>query len=178
MATALRNWMLGTASKSNTHESSLPAATAGSSPLSIPGQFSIPSSESDDDEGEDTEKEEDDQTPAFPSLNSAQRLGSGRRAIDTTPSVLAVEPDTAPSMLMPPPPNAALGSRTPGAPQPRTGSSSLMLPPSTTQAPIRNAKKREKVALAPGFGPLDWAALKSGGQDLKVRATLYGPNFT
>ena len=43
--------------------------------------------------------------------------------------------------------------------------STLGLPPSTNKPPIK--KSREKVALAPGFGPLDWAALKSSGSDLR-----------
>ncbi|EOR04213.1 hypothetical protein J056_002291 [Wallemia ichthyophaga EXF-994] len=41
---------------------------------------------------------------------------------------------------------------------------SLMPPPTTT----RNTQKpAQKVALQPGFGPLDWAKLKSSSEDLR-----------
>ncbi|KAF8442286.1 cytochrome b5-like heme/steroid binding domain-containing protein [Boletus edulis BED1] len=36
----------------------------------------------------------------------------------------------------------------------------------TTERP---KKPSRKVALAPGYGPLDWASLKSSGRDLRVR---------
>ncbi|KAL1741889.1 cytochrome b5-like heme/steroid binding domain-containing protein [Schizophyllum fasciatum] len=71
---------------------------------------------------------------------------------------------------MPPPPNPALAARNPGlAPPPRAGQGGgLALPPSTSK-PIR---AREKVALAPGYGPLDWANLKASGTDLRGVDTL------
>ncbi|KAJ7592911.1 cytochrome b5 [Mycena floridula] len=99
-----------------------------------------------DDEGEETEREDNDVPPAFPSLLSAQRV--------KTPS----------SSLMLPPPNPGLMVSEPP-------SSSLALPPSTTQKPVK-PKKREKVALAPGHSPLDWAKLKSSGEDLRGVDTL------
>lgn len=46
--------------------------------------------------------------------------------------------------------------------------SMLALPLSTTKVPAKPSKKREKVALAPGHGALDWANLKNSGQDLRV----------
>lgn len=115
-----------------------------------------------DDEGEATETEQDnadDSPPAFPSFNSAQRVKTQK-----TPSILT---DT---QLMPPPPFPGLAVRTPGVPSRAalSGSSSLAVPPTTTKAPVKPSKKREKVALAPGHSPLDWAALKSSGQDLRV----------
>jgi hypothetical protein len=95
---------------------------------------------------------DDDSPPAFPAIESAQRIS------------------LAPSTLMPPPPIPAL--RIPGPPQPSfsSSSSSLMPPPSTTKPPtqLSKSKKREKVVLAPGHSPLDWAALKSSGADLRV----------
>jgi hypothetical protein len=96
---------------------------------------------------------DDDLPPAFPAIESAQRIS------------------LAPSTLMPPPPIPGL--RIPGPPVPfssTTTSSSLMPPPSTTKPPtqLSKSKKREKVALAPGHSPLDWAALKSSGTDLRV----------
>ncbi|KIJ39048.1 hypothetical protein M422DRAFT_175681 [Sphaerobolus stellatus SS14] len=45
-----------------------------------------------------------------------------------------------------------------------------MPPPTTTRpppAPTRVKNKRNKVMLAPGHSPLDWAALKSSGADLR-----------
>ncbi|KAI0303645.1 cytochrome b5 [Multifurca ochricompacta] len=45
-----------------------------------------------------------------------------------------------------------------------------MPPPTTTRPPaqLAKSKKREKVVLAPGHSPLDWAALKTSGTDLRV----------
>jgi cytochrome b involved in lipid metabolism len=49
-------------------------------------------------------------------------------------------------------------------------------PPSTTAkpafgmqngAPISKAKRREKVALGPGYSPLDWARLTQSGRNLR-----------
>jgi len=95
-----------------------------------------------DDEGSDTPTEgDDDSPPAFPSLSSAQRMRSSTRRAPTD------------SELMPPP---QLQSRS---------SSSLTVLATTKPSP----KKREKVALAPGHGPLDWANLKASGTDLRVR---------
>lgn len=92
---------------------------------------------------------DDDSPPAFPAIQSAQRI------------------TLTPSTLMPPPPIPS--PRIPGPPAP-SSSSSLMPPPSTTRPPtqLSKSKKREKVILAPGHSPLDWAALKSSGTDLRV----------
>jgi cytochrome b involved in lipid metabolism len=119
-----------------------------------------------DDDGEATETEQDkadDSPPAFPSLNSAQRVKTQKN-----PSILT---DT---QLMPPPPFPGLAVRTPGVPSRAapSGPSSLAVPPTTTKVPAKPSKKREKVALAPGHSPLDWAALKSSGQDLRGVDTL------
>lgn len=114
------------------------------------------------DDGEDTETERDDDSPpAFPALNSAQRLQTS-----TIPRVLTD------SQLMPPPPVPSLSVRQPGVPSSRTSGTTLAVPPSTTKAPVKPSKKREKVALAPGHSPLDWAALKTSGQDLRGVDTL------
>jgi len=37
---------------------------------------------------------------------------------------------------------------------------------------MKSSRKREKAALAPGHSPLDWAALKTSGQDLRGVNTL------
>ncbi|KAJ6531947.1 cytochrome b5-like heme/steroid binding domain-containing protein [Mycena capillaripes] len=114
-----------------------------------------------DDEGEDTETE-DNSIPAFPALNSAQRAASS-----STPRILSD------SALMPPPPVPSLANRTPGVSTKSSSSSaSLLVPTTTTQRPKKPSKKREKVALAPGHSPLDWAALKTSGTDLRGVDTL------
>ncbi|KAF8271135.1 cytochrome b5-like heme/steroid binding domain-containing protein [Lactarius quietus] len=102
---------------------------------------------------------EDDFPPAFPAIGSAQRLSSTPTS-SFTPS----------STLMLPPPLPA--PRIPGPPTP-SSASSLMPPPTTTKPLTRGtkSKKREKVILAPGHSPLDWAALKTSGADLRGGAT-------
>lgn len=156
----LRNWF--------------PAETVTSPPSSdgqikkqrIPGSFI-------DDEGDDgsqtATENDDDSPPAFPALNSVQRAAASTPAKDS-PS-LAILRD---SLLMPPPPVPAPASRVPGGSQSnsRPAASSLLAPLATTQKP---AKPSRKVALAPGFGPLDWAKLKSSGEDLRVCLELLGP---
>lgn len=121
----------------------------------------------DDDEGSDTETEQDrgeddDSPPAFPSLNSAQRVQQPAARPNSLPKVLT---DT---QLMPPP--AIPASRLPGAARAAPGS--LAVPPTTTKRPTPPSKKREKVALAPGHSPMDWANLKASGADLRVRTHL------
>ena len=105
----------------------------------------------------------DDTPPAFPALNSAQRIATPS-SINELPRILS---DGA-AALMPPPPAPVFARRIPGVPT--TGSSSLSipntlaLPTSTTKRP----KVSRKVQLAPGHGALDWANLKNSGKDLRV----------
>ncbi|KAG6886701.1 hypothetical protein C0992_002755 [Termitomyces sp. T32_za158] len=116
----------------------------------------------DNDEGSDTVTEGDDDTPpAFPSLNSAQRVQS------STPRILTD------SQLMPPPPLPQLAQRTPGSHlvAPSTNPSSTLTVLETTQRPAKPSRNR-KVALAPGHSPLDWANLKTSGKDLRGVETL------
>jgi hypothetical protein len=103
-------------------------------------EISPPPSDDDDDQNED------DRPPIFPSLSSAQRISSPRTMTD--------------SDLMPPPPVPHLAAR-----QPDTDPKSSSLSIGRTTIP----KKRGKVALAPGHSPLDWANLKTSGEDLRVR---------
>ncbi|KAJ3567475.1 hypothetical protein NP233_g6347 [Leucocoprinus birnbaumii] len=118
-----------------------------------------------DDEGSATETErdredDDDSPPAFPSLNSAQRVQQKPSAASNPlPKVLT---DT---QLMPPPPIPSNRLLNPI----RAGSGSLAVPPTTAKRP---SKKREKVALAPGHSPMDWANLKASGKDLRGIPTL------
>jgi hypothetical protein len=149
MTSYLRDWLFGGA---------VTAVPPDSTP-SVPTVELISPPASDDEDGEATETEHDDSPPAFPALNSAQRLQT------SIPRVLTD------SQLMPPPPVPSLSVRRPGVPlsSSRNSTSTLAVPPSTTKAPV---KKREKVALTPGHSPLDWAALKTSGQDLRVSITI------
>lgn len=120
-----------------------------------------------DDDDADTvkgEDDDDDMPPAFPALNSAQRMTSGPTV--TVPRILTD------SDLMPPPPLPSLVSRRPGVPSSSSSlavPTSLAVPPATTKPP---KKVSRKVALAPGHGPLDWANLKKSGADLRVSAIM------
>ncbi|KAF7771606.1 hypothetical protein Agabi119p4_5917 [Agaricus bisporus var. burnettii] len=121
-----------------------------------------------DDEGSDTETEQDheddDSPPSFPSLNSAQRAKSQPSSIAPPNLLPKVLTDT---QLMPPPPIPTKRLLNP----PRTNTpGSLAVPLTTTKKPA--TKKREKVALAPGHSPMDWANLKTSGQDLRGTHTL------
>ncbi|KAJ6513084.1 cytochrome b5 [Mycena sanguinolenta] len=144
MTSYLRSWLTGA-----------PAATAPDVPQVL--KVSPPSS---DDEGEGTETE-DNSIPAFPALNSAQRASPSK-----PPRILSD------SALMPPPPVPSLAARTPGVATKSSTASSSLLVPTTTTKPPKPSKKREKVALTPGHSPLDWAALKSSGADLRGVDTL------
>ncbi|KAI6155472.1 cytochrome b5-like heme/steroid binding domain-containing protein [Pisolithus tinctorius] len=131
----------------------------------VPGSFVV---EEELDDGSETETE-DDVPPAFPSLNSTQRISApapaNSTAVPTIPTVLSD------SALMPPPPVPTRANATSSGllSSTRVASSSLLSPLATTQKPPKPSKK---VALAPGFGPLDWAQLKSSGEDLRGVDTL------
>lgn len=168
MSSYLRGWFsLSTA---------IPAEIQHSDQEAVPEILHVSPPQSDEeDDDEDTAREDDDVAPAFPALNSAQRASSSAKS--GIPSFLS---DV---QRMPPPPVPGLAARQPGT-------SGLMLPPSsnistlspnslssggllaggTTQKP---PKKSKKVALAPGYGALDWGNLKSSGADLRVRFALF-----
>ncbi|KAF9267996.1 cytochrome b5 [Marasmius fiardii PR-910] len=125
--------------------------------------------QAEDDSGSETEREDNykDEPPAFPSLNSAQRV----KSTPTTTSSQRTDTE-----LMPPPslPSTLSPVRTPGM-SPSTSSSlavySSSLSVQTTTKPPVKLNGRKKVALAPGHSPLDWAALKSSGADLRGGVT-------
>ena len=123
----------------------------------VPGSFV----KEDDDDGSSTAGE-DDIPPAFPALNSAQRAAPASTPIASQdiPTILSDD------ALMPPPPLPDQASRQLGVPRQTVASSSLLAPMATTERP---KKPSRKVALAPGYGTLDWASLKSSGRDLRVR---------
>jgi len=155
--TSLRNWLW----------SGLTAAPSPSKSEDAPSvDVSAPDSDSDDETVKDSHSDDDDHPPSFPSLSSAQRISTPSSAV---PRILTD------SDLMPPPPKPSLATRQPGIGVSSSSSDGLappggllMLPPSTTKPPVKlGGKKREKFALAPGCGPLDWAKLKSSGQDLR-----------
>ncbi|KAF8150022.1 cytochrome b5-like heme/steroid binding domain-containing protein [Crassisporium funariophilum] len=151
MTSYLRSWLYSGTVIADTD--SLPVPTV---------ELISPPPSDDEENGEDTETEHDDDSPpAFPSLNSAQRMKT------TQPPRVLTD-----SQLMPPPPMPSLAVRQPGVPKTRSSPSTLAVPPTTTKAPVKPSKKREKVALAPGHSPLDWAALKSSGEDLRGVDTL------
>ncbi|KAG5647333.1 hypothetical protein DXG03_000401 [Asterophora parasitica] len=148
MASYLRSWLTATPVAEAKPDDSIPTFTRVSPPP-------------DDDEGSETETEgpDNDTPPAFPSLLSAQRVQSAPKIpLD--------------SQLMPPPalPNSALGVNLAGVRSPEATSSLSVL--ATTTKPVKPTKKRDKVALAPGHSPLDWALLKSSGTDLRGVDTL------
>jgi len=116
----------------------------------IPAILEISPPPSDDEDFD----ENDDTPPAFPSLSSAQRIATPSSGI---PRILTD------SQLMPPPPAPHLATRQPGV-----ATASLAVPTTTTKP----TKRKGKVALAPGHGALDWASLKSSGEDLRGVGTL------
>ena len=137
---------------------------------SITFNVSPPPVQNEEDEATESEA---DRPPAFPALNSIQRSGGGMTAIGARED----------SLRMPPPSFIPSTSRAKDGAATVTGGSSfgsLALPPSTTK-PLPNVNKknkvRGKVALAPGHSPLDWARLKSSGEDLRVRPFFYDFKF-
>ncbi|OSD06653.1 cytochrome b5 [Trametes coccinea BRFM310] len=148
MASYLRSWLY---SQSSTPEP--PAA-----PTIVE---TAPQEEDDDDDTETVHGDDDDVPPAFPALNSAQRASSSTAS--AMPRILTD------AQRMPPPP-LPMANRRPGVAS--GSSSSSLLPPPTTTKPPPKPSKRNKVALAPGHGPLDWANLKKSGQDLRGTDTL------
>jgi len=128
---------------------SLTGIITSSDDISTPTILEISPPPSDDNE------DEDDQPSMFPSLSSAQRL---------SPPSLEVPRILTDSELMPPPPAPHLASRQPGVLT--VSKSSSLTVPNTTQRPV--SKKRGRVVLSPGHSPLDWANLKTSGEDLRV----------
>jgi len=167
MSSYLRGWL----------SSALPTAQSTQSDVVI---TTTAPQEEDNDSDNDTIRgdndQDDDLPPAFPSLNSAQRVGAKSAQQKRTggggiPDILRSDVD---SKLMPPPPVPTLASRRPGVASSSSSSlsvpgSSLMPPPSTSKAPSRRSRK---VELAPGYGALDWGNLKKSGKDLRGVDTL------
>ncbi|PPQ81013.1 hypothetical protein CVT25_014521 [Psilocybe cyanescens] len=149
MTSYLRSWLYSGTSSAESPTPTVPTFQT----------FSPPASDEEEGEETETEQQDDDSPPAFPSLNSAQRVKSSK--LPGIPSILND------SVLMPPPPVPSLSMRRPGVPDAR-GNSSLLVPTTTTKPPPKPTKKGGgKVALSPGHSPLDWAALKSSGADLR-----------
>lgn len=177
MTSYLRSWLMGSASSASGSGQKEEAAEDFTLNISPPHSEDGDEDGDEDDDSEDTETEtrrDRDMPPPFPAPSSAQRLSStadsSSRYSNPIPTILT---DTD---LMPPPPIPSKALRVPGVPSERFSntSSMLALPPTTTRPPTNLSKPksaskyREKVALAPGYGPLDWAALKASGTDLRV----------
>ena len=172
MSAYLRSWFAGSSST----ESSIPETESTLHSQSPEVQVNV--SEHNEQES-DAESDVTDTPPAFPALNSVQRLGSASKTKDANiPDILKRDSGLPHKGLPSLPSKNAL--RVPGVPSQGSLGAGLMPPPtisasgtltlplSTTKKPPSAKKLREKVALAPGFGPLDWAALKSSGADLRV----------
>ena len=131
---------------------------------------------------------DDDSVPAFPAPNSIQRSGSFRggpniELSEQYPSIKVPDSDDD-AKLMPPPVFLPSRVNQTGSEFSRSSqqsslslppSSSLLTPLSTTTVPANTntkTKARAKVALTPAHSPLDWARLKSSGEDLRVCSSL------
>jgi hypothetical protein len=111
------------------------------------------------DDGYDT-----DRPPAFPALNSPQRAAASTTQRQNT-VVLNGKGTASKGLMGPPPPPLRLGQQTGASLGANLGASNSLAPLTTTKV----VKKSRKVALAPGHSTLDWANLKSSGEDLRVR---------
>ncbi|THH31515.1 hypothetical protein EUX98_g2675 [Antrodiella citrinella] len=165
MSSYIRGWL----------SSALPAAQPSQPEPDVVITTSAPPDEGNDSDNDTIRgdgDEDDDLPPAFPSLNSAQRVETGskpgqQKKYRGIPNILRSDSD---SKLMPPPPVPSLASRKPGVALSSASSSlgvpgsSLMPPPTTSKAPSRRSRK---VALGPGYGALDWGNLKKSGTDLR-----------
>jgi hypothetical protein len=83
-------------------------------------------------------------------------------AVPTPQLNLPQNPPQSTNSLMPPPSIIR--------PRPNNSTSSLLAPSVSTLPP--QSRPRQKVILAPGHSPLDWARLKSSGTDLRVPLSL------
>ncbi|KAI9706715.1 MAG: hypothetical protein M1836_003725 [Candelina mexicana] len=106
--------------------------------------------------------------------SSVSTRSSPYSELSTNPSANGAMPPPPPPSALRPPPSAASSLRAPNAgPLPNrsptaTTASSLSLPSSMTQKPV---KPRQKVLLSPGHSPLDWARLQKSGADLRGIST-------
>lgn len=113
----------------------------------------------------DQPEDDIDAPPSFPMLDSAQRSQAPK---------LSVQPHSPEVDFDVVPPSPSTSSDRTASPPTRhqtlpAATTSLQTPPTTTKKPNPAIKKRQKVALAPGCSPLDWARVKSSG-DPKLRA--------
>ena len=181
--THTRNDMLTDRSKSR-HSSlpfsqlipSLPSWLSSSGPSTPTSGLSEKMMISNDQSGRDDSTDED-APPQFPLPDSAQRS----RAKTTTTTTM--DPPLPTFEIDEPEPDED-EDEDDGPPTPRANPRSLPsttptlpLPPTTTTRPNPAIKKRQKVALAPGCSPLDWAKLKSSGKDLRGTGGATAGNF-
>jgi cytochrome b involved in lipid metabolism len=139
-------------------------------------QFSLNGTAAEDDSDEE---DWDTGPPQFPALNSAQRAGpsssipqvpafpgSSAKSSSMMPPPPLPRAPARPTNSLAPPPSAASSLRVPSTgPLPNRGppTSSLSVMPT---APTSTPNPRQKVLLAPGHSPLDWAARQRSGENL------------
>lgn len=168
MTAYLHSWL----SPRSHSDESVPTIVNSSASLAIPGAFTF------DDDNDDAETirgqspAHNDVPPAFPSLNSAQRIDSSGIATATATSIPRIMADCE-HMPPPPVPRFTSGRRAGPVPPSESSTNALAVPskgnlltlPSTSSKPLKVSRK---VALAPGHGPLDWANLKKSASNLRV----------
>ncbi|THH10041.1 hypothetical protein EW145_g1588 [Phellinidium pouzarii] len=165
MSAYIRGWLLGTPLASTATVPEQPKVSLNITAPDAEETHEAGDHDSDvDTDATDTDTDTDT-PPAFPALNSAQRLGSTSKP-QQSPAT-SIPKFLKDAQLMPPP---TAPCECVALIPPPSASSTLGLPPTTNKLPTK--KFREKVALAPGFGPLDWAALKESGADLRGVDTL------
>ena len=166
MASYLSSWLFGTPTSVNTPPSNTVTPTVNEDTPEIEivaPQEDDESDGSDGDDGDDT-----DRPPAFPALNSPQRAATTtQRSTNQNQNIVVLNGKSASNLtgkglMGPPPPPSRLGQQSGSGAS--LGVNNSLAPLATTKL----AKKSRKVALAPGHSPLDWAYLKSSGEDLRV----------
>lgn len=125
----------------------------------------------------DSDEEDTLPPPSFPAPNSIQRA-SGSSPLRGPPKLKPLASSSADldAKLMPPPPHPVARPPTPtsngGLRIPSTGPLPNRLPPTNKSNTLRlpsyrnTNPARQKVILAPGYSPLDWATLQRSGSNL------------
>ncbi|KAG8755849.1 hypothetical protein FRC14_003610 [Serendipita sp. 396] len=153
MTTYFRNWLLGVPTQTEPEIKPQPPLEAPEIEVIEPQDYDG----NDSDDGYDT-----DRPPAFPALNSPQRASGPSKPPSSQRSIGLMAP--------PPVPNRKSASSSLSATGAASSGSNNLAPLTTTKV----VKKSRKVALAPGHSTLDWANLKTSGEDLRggVRTLL------
>lgn len=145
MTSYLRSWLLGAPSE--------PTPTPLPEIRNEPPEIEIIEPVEDEGRNSDDDGYDTDRPPAFPAINSPQRASTSSKSTSNTLSK---------GLMGPPPPRLGTQARSLSA---QVNEANSLAPLTTTKI----AKKSKKVALAPGHSTLDWANLKTSGEDLRVR---------